>query len=196
MSFDVQKHLMKLKDKDYLPVAARLIWYRDEHPDWSVITEIVELDDAHAVFRASVLNTDGRIIGTGTKLETKGGFADYVEKAETGAIGRALALCGYGTQFAPELEEGERIVDSPQEPKQAQAKPQGAAGTITDKQIGLIHSLAKEVFGETKEAVEAYKQWLVKETGKSSSKALTMKQASEVIEKLTILRDERKEKAA
>ena len=40
-------------------------------------------------------------------------FADYLEKAETRAVGRALAMCGYGTQFAPELEERERIVDSP-----------------------------------------------------------------------------------
>ena len=32
--------------------------------------------------------------------------------AETGAIGRALALCGYGTQFSTELEES-NVVDSP-----------------------------------------------------------------------------------
>jgi hypothetical protein len=34
-------------------------------------------------------------------------------KAETKAVGRALAMLGYGTQFAPEMDEGERIVDSP-----------------------------------------------------------------------------------
>ncbi|HTD18454.1 MAG TPA: hypothetical protein VK667_02885, partial [Ktedonobacteraceae bacterium] len=39
----------------------------------------------------------------------------YIEKAETGAIGRALAALGYGTQFAPELNEEHRIVDSPVE---------------------------------------------------------------------------------
>jgi ribosomal protein S27AE len=36
-----------------------------------------------------------------------------MEKAETGSVGRALSLCGYGTQFASELEEGQRIVDAP-----------------------------------------------------------------------------------
>ena len=40
-------------------------------------------------------------------------FGDYLEKAETKAVGRALAMLGYGTQFAPELDEGDRIVDSP-----------------------------------------------------------------------------------
>ena len=40
-----------------------------------------------------------------------------MEKAETGSIGRALALLGYGTQFcADELDEGDRIVDAPAEP--------------------------------------------------------------------------------
>ena len=49
-----------------------------------------------------------------------------MEKAETGSIGRALAYCGYGTQFcADELDEAERIVDAPIEPKPAPkaAKP-------------------------------------------------------------------------
>jgi hypothetical protein len=54
-----------------------------------------------------VKDTSGRIIATATKMETGSDFTDFVEKAETGSIGRALALCGYGTQFAPELSEGE-----------------------------------------------------------------------------------------
>jgi hypothetical protein len=51
----------------------------------------------------------------GTKMETAGGFPSYIEAAETGAIGRALAVCGYGTQFAPDLDElsSGKIVDSP-----------------------------------------------------------------------------------
>jgi hypothetical protein len=41
-------------------------------------------------------------------------FPEFMEKAETGALGRALALIGYGTQFcADDLDEGDRIVDSP-----------------------------------------------------------------------------------
>ncbi|MBI3944399.1 MAG: hypothetical protein HY321_00615, partial [Armatimonadetes bacterium] len=65
------------------------------------------------VFSATVYDQAGKTMARGTKMETARGFADYIEKSETGAIGRALALCGFGTQFAPELEEGERIVDAP-----------------------------------------------------------------------------------
>lgn len=115
--FDIKKSLIKVQGgKDYLPVASRLVWFREEHPDWAIVTEpvTIELEKGHAIFKATVYNADGKPIGSGTKMETARGFADFVEKAETGAIGRALAVCGYGTQFAPELEEGDRIVDSPQ----------------------------------------------------------------------------------
>ena len=43
------------------------------------------------------------------------GFPDYIEKAETGAMGRALAMCGYGTLQAWEFDEQERSADTPVE---------------------------------------------------------------------------------
>ncbi len=46
-------------------------------------------------------------------MENALGFPDYLEKAETGSVGRALAELGFGTQFAPEFQEQSRIVDSP-----------------------------------------------------------------------------------
>jgi hypothetical protein len=104
---------MDIRGKDYLQVAYRLVWFREHHPHWAIETEPLELAPDHAIFRAAVKDETGRIIATGTKQETKSGFFDFIEKAETGAIGRALALCGYGTQFAPELDEGDRLVDSP-----------------------------------------------------------------------------------
>lgn len=115
--FDVKKALIKVQGgKDYLPVASRLVWFRDEHPDWAILTEPITIDveKGYAVFKAMVQDAEGKPIGSGTKMETARGFPDFAEKAETGAIGRALAVCGYGTQFAPELDEGERLADSPQ----------------------------------------------------------------------------------
>ena len=113
--------MLDLRGKPYLQVAHRLVWFREEHPDWPIITEIVEQDQTHAIVRATIkLNNlvDG-VLATAVKREDKVSFPDFLEKAETGAIGRALALCGYGTQFAPELDEGERLADSPIAP----AKP-------------------------------------------------------------------------
>ncbi|MFQ3610488.1 MAG: hypothetical protein SNJ72_03240 [Fimbriimonadales bacterium] len=109
MAFNVRKHLIQVRGgRHYLPVAARVAWFRDEHPDWSIETHPLhtDLEQGVAVFQAVVKDVSGRVIASATKMETRTDFPDYLEKAETGAVGRALALCGYGTQFAPELSEG------------------------------------------------------------------------------------------
>ena len=116
MTFDVKAHLIRVQGgRDYLPVAWRLVWFRMEHPDWGIETKpvAIEIGDAYAIYHAAVYNAEGKLMGTGTNMETARGFPDYVEKAETGAIGRALAVCGYGTQFEPELDSGGRFSDTP-----------------------------------------------------------------------------------
>lgn len=105
--------LLDLRGKDYLQVAHRLVWFREEHPDWSIETEIYNQEDKSALGKATIKNAEGRIMATAHKCEDAKGFADFKEKAETGAIGRALALVGYGTQFAPDIDEEDRVVDSP-----------------------------------------------------------------------------------
>ena len=109
--------IMNLKGKDYLQVAHRLVWLREERPLWSIETEIVKLEEKFALARATIRDEAGRVIATGHKREDAGHFGDFIEKAETGAVGRALAYCGYGTQFcADELDEGDRIADAPTTP--------------------------------------------------------------------------------
>lgn len=108
MVFDPKKHLITIQGgRMYLPVSARLIWFRMEHPNWGIETDVVAVDieKKYAIFRARIYDDQGKLMATGTKMEDVKGFPDYLEKAETGAVGRALALCGYGTQFAPELDE-------------------------------------------------------------------------------------------
>lgn len=108
--------LLDMRGKPYLQVAHRLVWFREEHPDWSIQTEMTATN-TDALAKAIITKPDGQIMATAHKFEDKQGFGDYREKAETGAIGRALALCGFGTQFcADELEEGARVVDAPNVP--------------------------------------------------------------------------------
>lgn len=98
---------------DYLPVAPRIAWFRKEHPDWSILTKAIHQANNAVVIKATIKDASGRIIATARKRETVVGFPDYIEKAETGAVGRALAMCGYGTLQAPEFDEGERLADAP-----------------------------------------------------------------------------------
>ena len=100
---------------DYLPVAARIAWFRRDHHFWGIVTEVEQLADKAVVMKAIIKDMLGTVIATARKKETETGFPDYIEKAETGAIGRALAMCGYGTLQAPEFDEQDRLTDTPVE---------------------------------------------------------------------------------
>jgi hypothetical protein len=116
--------ILSLKGKDYLQVAHRLVWFREERPSWRIETEFVQLTEKHAIGRAIIKDESGNTIATAHKREDASHFPDFMEKAETGAIGRALAYVGYGTQWcADEIAEGHRIVDAPQERAPARVAP-------------------------------------------------------------------------
>lgn len=124
--------LMQLKGKDYLQVAHRLVWLNDDVHKFVIDTEFVNIDDDQTVCRAkvSIIDEQGRIVkqASATKRETKKDFPDHTEKAETGAVGRALAMLGFGTQFAQaDLDEGERIVDAPTNPARFEIKKKAPA---------------------------------------------------------------------
>ncbi len=122
MPFDPRQHLIKLKGRDYLPVAARLIWLNEESERYRIETQFLKLEDTYAVVQATVSLLDDSGVptrsATALKREDLAHFPDFLEKSETGAIGRALGMLGFGTQFAPEFDELEgkieaRVVDSP-----------------------------------------------------------------------------------
>lgn len=133
--FDATAHFVKLQGKDYLPVAARVVWMRQDHPEWSIITEPVAIGDA--LYMRATVTGGGSILATAHKAVggRKGPGAAYpVEAAETGAVGRALGLCGYGT-LSGDLDEGDEIADTPQAPVIGGAKTNGgpkAAGAPND----------------------------------------------------------------
>jgi len=173
--FNPSAHIIQLKSqqgpKDYLPVAWRLVWFRELCPEGTITTELLDLARSEecetevsiwneekrrsekvikrakgvAVFRATV--TDGKgASATGTKTENAAAFPDYLEKAETGAIGRALAALGFGTQFTgDELDEGDRLADAPVTRPQPAYDPDKPA---TESQFATIAKLQREL-GDT-----------------------------------------------
>lgn len=113
MGIKLSDHLTDLKGKAYLPVAPRVAYFREQHPLWAICPEVVIVDGEPRMVRATIIDDNGRIVAVAHKTVTA--FAGgAVEKAETGAVGRALSFCGIGTLDALDLDEGDDIAESPQ----------------------------------------------------------------------------------
>src|SRR5512145_990965 len=137
--FDPARFLTRVNGSEYLEVKWRLVWLRDRHPDATLETELVSHHDNTAIFRAHV-QVPGGGAATGWGSEAAGDFRDYLEKAETKAIGRALAALGFGTQFCPDHEFGAahgRIVDSPVK----SARPARAGGSGERQETATVAAI-------------------------------------------------------
>lgn len=103
----------------YLDVKYRILWFRQIYPDGFIETTELEITDKLARIEASVYDRDpkdgGKCLAISRRQILAADFRDYVEKAETQAIGRSLALAGFGTQFCDDLDEDDTIADSPVE---------------------------------------------------------------------------------
>lgn len=191
--FDPGKYLTKVGQADYLEVKWRLVWLRDLHPEADIATELVSHTDQGAIFRAKV-SIPGGGSATGYGSESFNDFREYIEKAETKAIGRALAALGFGTQFCPDFEFGAssgRVVDSPIEfastrGRQLNGNPGGGQRSvanltqpITPRQIGFLQAIAREMGIPEDDLEKSAQDWY----GKKLS-ALDRRDASAMIERL------------
>lgn len=136
--------ILSLKGKPYLQVAHRVVWCREEHPDWVFEVSFIEINDKFAFAKATISDAEGKVRAIAHKVEHFSHFADAIEKAETGAIGRALAMIGYGTQFAPDIDEEDRIVDTPISP--AKPKVESPLKKLGDEREELARDPGKYVF--------------------------------------------------
>jgi hypothetical protein len=166
-SFDASKYLTDLRGRDYLEVKWRLLWLRTEHPEANIQTELVKHEESLALFRAHVMIPNGGE-ATGWGSETASDFHDYIEKAETKALGRALAALGYGTQFCEDFDfsaernglrerrhgadqrggrskgETTRVVDSPVSKRSLNVIRDGSSSGATESQVKAIYAIGRE----------------------------------------------------
>lgn len=189
-SFDPGQHLTKIKGQDYLEVKWRLAWLRAEHPDAILTTEMHSHENGRAIFSAHVQIPSGGT-ATGWGSETVDTFENYIEKAETKAIGRALAAVGYGTQFCDDFNDAGAIADAPvsfQRPPNApnrgnagSASQQGMSvpDMATSAQKSMIQYKARQRQMEPEQLV----RFIREETGKEFTE-LTKRDASKVIDAL------------
>lgn len=129
---------VNIKGTEYVPVSERIKEFRSKFKDHSLITEMVRYDEQKVVFKASVINPEGRTIATGFAMEKEGSTfinkTSHVENAETSAWGRALACLGI-------LDES---VASYEEVMNAQAN-QGGGGKFTPPAKLIKKAIPKDV---------------------------------------------------
>src|SRR5262245_30125732 len=112
-TFNPRAYLKDIKGQDYLDVAHRVYWLNEAVARFDVATEPVQRTPDYAVVRATVTlyDDEGAVMRRATghgqaNKATAGNYSGrYLEKAETSAIGRALASLGFGTLGAREFEE-------------------------------------------------------------------------------------------
>ena len=132
--FDPTRHVSSVSGRDYLEVKWRLGWLRSDHPHASIETELQSLEGGRAVSKARVRTPDGGE-ATGWGSETSSDFGDFIEKAETKALGRALAALGYGLQFCEDFE-------SASEPRRSGG---GADAKATGSQLRAIYAIGRSM---------------------------------------------------
>jgi hypothetical protein len=118
-----------IKGKDYAEVNQRIKAYRMVEPDGAIIPEIVKLENGVCVMKATILNSDGKVLAIGHAYEKEDSSfinkTSYIENCETSAVGRALGMCGFGidTSIASYEEVANAIENQkPKAPKQEQTK--------------------------------------------------------------------------
>ena len=89
-----------IKGKEYAEVNQRIKAFRMVHPNGTITTDIVNIENGIVLMKASITDDEGRLIGTGYAYEKeKSSFINqtsYIENCETSAVGRALGMCGFG----------------------------------------------------------------------------------------------------
>lgn len=127
----------------YLKAPHRILWMREDHPDWEIKTQIVEggYEAGFVVMKATICNEQGRVLATAHKEEQKGKFP-FLSKAETGAIARALAIVGYGTQFGEiNDDDTDSVADAPLQRTRSNLRVETHQRPYDTDANGEIHNL-------------------------------------------------------
>lgn len=160
----------EIQSKDYAEVNQRIKAFRMCHPNGTITTDIISIENGVVLMKASVYDEDGKVLGSGYAYEKENSTfinqTSYIENCETSAVGRALGMCGFGIDTS---------VASYEEVSNAMANQGDQKEKLTKKATPKQVEKVKELVSDIPKMLEYYKIEKVED--------LTIEQASEIIAK-------------
>lgn len=160
----------QVKGKKYAAVADRIIAFRKVCPGGSIESDIVNLNGNAVIIKSTVKDDEGKVLGTGYAREKEGSSyinkTSYIENAETSAVGRALGMCGIGTNLDSlasaeeianaQLNQQEQVSQQKQSPRRADKKGnQKSDGKVRKKLSQQGIQILIEMLAEEKRSLES-----------------------------------------
>ena len=152
--------------ENYETVEDRLVKFWEEHKDGRILTSIHYYDDTRILVRAEVYfnREDERPVATGYAEELRGASpvnrTSHAENAETSAIGRGLANCGYAAKGSrpsrEEMQKVERMSSAPQAPPSRQ-------------EVAMTVDKVQQAFSGSTVVTEPHKSIEIKNPGEPAS---------------------------
>ena len=160
----------EIQSKDYAEVNQRIKAFRMCHPNGTITTEIISIENGVVLMKASVYDEDGKVLGSGYAYEKENSTfinqTSYIENCETSAVGRALGMCGFGIDTS---------VASYEEVSNAMANQGDQKEKLTKKATPKQVEKVKELVSDIPKMLEYYKVEKIED--------LSIEQASEIIAK-------------
>ncbi len=177
------EELVKVQGKVYPVVGGRLRLAHDENKSLTIETSVIFYKEESTVIQATVRTEKGSFTGLGNASVKRDRVLSnaILELAETRAIARALRFAGYGVEYTgfEEVGDGKALPEGVQPPGEEPAlePPKADMDHATKAQINTIFSIAKNINMSS----EDLRLLIQEKTGKSYSKDLSKKDASQVI---------------
>lgn len=160
----------EIQSKDYAEVNQRIKAFRMCHPNGTITTEIISIENGVVLMKASIYDEDGKVLGSGYAYEKENSTfinqTSYIENCETSAVGRALGMCGFGIDTS---------VASYEEVSNAMANQGDQKEKLTKKATPKQVEKVKELVSDIPKMLEYYKVEKIED--------LSIEQASEIIAK-------------
>jgi len=151
-----------LKGKQYVTVNERISAFREEHPNYGMVSEILSNDESGVTFVATISDETGRVLATGHAHEKEGSSfinkTSHIENCETSAWGRALGNLGYGIDTG--IASAEEVANAQLQQKQTEKRDtidkREAEFEKQDELLSEYRAKVRKLLGDAAADAQAY----------------------------------------